>query len=355
MKHTIQVNNKNRPEHIIHLDQHLPITIQPLPRHIAYKIQNTPIITTTTRTLQTETIKENPQITIHNTTPQKLTQTLQELLTNMTPQKEQPITTRGYTLYHDKTPIKTYTNQEYLQLIQKTLTTNPQLTLQQAEYQAQKEYYKYISYDKTNHLYKLTLNKKTTSTHTKLTHAIQEKQTRTNNTEPEEETLCQKQDTQLEPLPPTPWNNTQHHITREHNKYQTTKKTTHNNPDTITYLEKTRTTRTTILNTQKPDRNITHTKNTYTILKKQDKKLNKYYRTHDKTQARYIRDKLEQHQYDKTIIPTYEQQYKKEKKQYQKTYNKKYQTIDYYQTITINIYPNNTIKEKYQQQRIQTS
>jgi len=52
MKHTITVNQENLTEHIIHLDQHLSITIQPLPRHIAYKIQDTPIITTTTKTLQ---------------------------------------------------------------------------------------------------------------------------------------------------------------------------------------------------------------------------------------------------------------------------------------------------------------
>lgn len=32
--------------------------------------------------LQTETIKENPQIIIHHTTPENLTKTLQELLTN---------------------------------------------------------------------------------------------------------------------------------------------------------------------------------------------------------------------------------------------------------------------------------
>lgn len=56
MKHTIHVNNKNLAEHIIHLDQHLPINIKPLPHTIAYKIQDTPIITTTTQTLQKETI-----------------------------------------------------------------------------------------------------------------------------------------------------------------------------------------------------------------------------------------------------------------------------------------------------------
>jgi len=389
MKHTITVNQENLTEHIIHLDQHLPITIQPLPGHVAYKIQDTPIITTTTKTLQKETIntllqkakqittsthliiienkpnenlklqtkiiKENPQITIHHTTPENLTQTLQELLTNMTPQTEQPVTTKGYTLYHDNTPIKTYKNKEYLTIIQTILNTKPQLTLQQAEYEAQKQYYKYISYDKHNHLYKLTLNKKTNSTHTKLTNAIQEKNTQTNTTEQEEETLCQNTDTPLEPLPPTPWNNTQHHIPREHTKYQTKKKTTHNNPDTITHLHKKQTPRTTILNTQKPDRNITQTKNTYTIQKKQDKKLDNYYKTHNQTQARYIRDKLEQHNYNKTIIPTYEQQYKQEKEQYKQTLTKKYQTIDYYLKTTTKLYQNNTIKETYQQQRLQTS
>ncbi|WP_302290262.1 hypothetical protein [Methanosphaera stadtmanae] len=389
MKHTIHVNNKNLAEHIIHLDQHLPINIKPLPHTIAYKIQDTPIITTTTQTLQKETItslrqkskqittpthliiikngydyniklqtgiiQENPQITIHHTTPENMIQTLHEILTQLTPQTEKPVTTNKHTLYHNNTPIKTYQNKEYLQHIQTILNTNPLLTLQEAEYQAQKQYYKHISYDKTNHLYKLTLNQKTTSTHTKLTNPIQEKNTQTNNTEQEEETLCQKQDTPLEPLPPTPWNNRLHHMTKEHTKYQTTKKTTHNNPDTITHLEKQNTDKTTILNTQKPDRNLTQTKNTYTLLKKQDKKLTKYYKTHDKTQARYIRDKLEQHNYNKTIIPTYEQQYKKEKEQYKKTYTKKYQTIDYYQRVTTKLYTNSTTKEAYQQHKIKTS
>ena len=203
MKHTIHVNNKNLAEHIIHLDQHLPINIKPLPHTIAYKIQDTPIITTTTQTLQKETItslrqkskqittpthliiikngydyniklqtgiiQENPQITIHHTTPENMIQTLHEILTQLTPQTEKPVTTNKHTLYHNNTPIKTYQNKEYLQHIQTILNTNPLLTLQEAEYQAQKQYYKHISYDKTNHLYKLTLNQKTTSTHTKLT------------------------------------------------------------------------------------------------------------------------------------------------------------------------------------------
>lgn len=255
MKHTIHVNNKNLAEHIIHLDQHLPINIKPLPHTIAYKIQDTPIITTTTQTLQKETItslrqkskqittpthliiikngydyniklqtgiiQENPQITIHHTTPENMIQTLHEILTQLTPQTEKPVTTNKHTLYHNNTPIKTYQNKEYLQHIQTILNTNPLLTLQEAEYQAQKQYYKHISYDKT--------------------------------------------------------------------------------------------------------------------------------------QARYIRDKLEQHNYNKTIIPTYEQQYKKEKEQYKKTYTKKYQTIDYYQRVTTKLYTNSTTKEAYQQHKIKTS
>jgi len=386
MKHTIQVNRENLTEHVIHLDEHLPITITSLPHTIAYQIHDTPVLTTTTSTLEnetlksirqkskqittptqliiiqdnthntkleTETIKENPQITVHHTTPETMTQTLQKILTQLTPEPEQPVTTRKYTLYQDNTPIKTYRNMEYLSLIQETLNTNPELTLQQAEYRAQKQYYKHISYDKHNHLYKLTLNNKTTSTHPKLSHAVQEKNTQQNQTEHEEETLCQNSDKKLEPLPPTPWTNTQHHIKREHNKYQTTKKTSHNNPDTITHLEKQQTNKNIILNTQKPDRNITRTKNTYTIQKKQNKKLNRYYKTHDKYRARYIRDKLEQHNYNKTIIPEYEKQYPREKQQYKQTYKKKYRTIDYYTQTKTKLYQENTIKEKYQIHKIQ--
>ena len=169
MIHTIQVNKTNKTEHIIHLDQHLPINIKTLPSNVAYQIQDTLIHTTTTRTLQEntiqqirqknkhirhktiliiiqdtkhtpktriETIKENPLITIHHTTPEKLTNTLRQILKTHTPQTKKPVHTKNNTLYHDNKAIKTYKNNEYLQHIQQTLTNNPEQTLQQAEYQA---------------------------------------------------------------------------------------------------------------------------------------------------------------------------------------------------------------------------
>lgn len=387
MKHTLTINNKNKTEHIIHLDQHLPINIKPLPQHITYQIHNTPILTTTTKTLtkqtikqilqkgktitqpthliiiqntkhnntrlQTKTIKENPQLTIHQTTPKNLHNTLQQILKKHTPTTNKPVTTRKNTLYHNNTPIKTYKNKEYLTQIKEILNNNTTLTLQEAEYQAQKKYYQYISYDKTNQNYKITLNKKTHSTHKKLEHAIQERNLQKNNTkEKEEETLCQNNYTPLEPLPPTPWNNNIHNTKKEHNKYKTRQKTRHNNPDTINHLHKNTTDHTTILNIQKPNRNINTTKNTYTITRKRNKTEQQYYKTHDIYQARYIRDKLEQHNYDKTIIPYYEQQYQHDKKIYQESYNKKYQTIDYYQTTTTKLKQTTSTKEKYQRQQI---
>ena len=384
MKHTITINQENTTEHIIHLDQHLPINIKPLPNTIAYQIRNTPILTTTTQTLtnqtiqqirqknktitqpthliiirntnntklQEETIKENPMITIHHTKPNTITKTLNKLLVTLTPPTTKPVTIKNNTLYHNNTPIKTYKNTEYLQLITTILNNKPHLTLQQAEYQAQRQYYQHISYDKTNNYYKLTINNNT-STYTKLIHAIQEKNIQTNKTEPEEETLCQNNNnTTLEPLPPTPWNNQIHNITREHKKYQTRHKTNHNNPDTINIIHQRKTDPTTILNTQKPNRNLILTRYTATIVKKTEQKQQKYYKTNNKTQARYIRDKLEQNHYDKTKIPEYEQQYNYHKKEYPKTYTKKHQTIDYYQNTTTKLYQNNTTKETYQQQKI---
>ena len=385
MIHTIQVNKTNKTEHIIHLDQHLPINIKPLPGNIAYKIQDTPIHTTTTKTLQEntiqqirqknkhirhktiliiiqntkhtpktriETIKENPLITIHHTTPEKLTQTLQQILQTQTPPTNKPIHTKNNTLYHDNKAIKTYKNNEYLQYIQQTLTQKPTQTLQQAEYQAQRQYYKHISYDKTNHNYKLTLNQKTISNHKKLTHALQEKQLQLTRQEQDEETLCHTNNTKTTTLPPTPWNNPLHNMKKDHQKYLTQHQTYHNNPDTTTHIQQHNTPRQTILNTQKPDRNIKKHKNTYQITRTQDKKTNTYHTTKDKNQARYIRDQLEQNQYNKEEIPQYKQQYNYNKKEYQQQYKNKYKIIDYYKNTKTKLTTKTDIKDQYQQQQI---
>ena len=161
-----------------------------------------------------------------------------------------------YILNKSNYTIKIYKNNEYLQYIQQTLTQKPTQTLQQAEYQAQKTYYKHITYDKTNHNYKLTLKQKTISNHKKLTHALQEKQLQLTRQEQDEETLCHTNNTKTTTLPPTPWNNPLHNMKKDHQKYLTQHQTYHNNPDTITHLHQNNTPRQTILNTQKPDRNI---------------------------------------------------------------------------------------------------
>lgn len=388
MIHTIQVNKTNKTEHIIHLDQHLPINIKTLPPNVAYKIQDTPIHTTTTQTLQEntlqqirqknkhirqktiliiiqntkhtpktriQTIKENPLITIHHTTPEKLTQTLQKLLQTQTPTTNKPIHTKNNTLYHDNKAIKIYKNNEYLQYIQQTLTQKPTQTLQQAEYQAQKTYYKHITYDKTNHNYKLTLKQKTISNHKKLTHALQEKQLQLTRQEQDEETLCHTNNTKTTTLPPTPWNNPLHNMKKDHQKYLTQHQTYHNNPDTITHLHQNNTPRQTILNTQKPDRNITQIKNTYHIIKTKNKKTTTYHTTKDKNEARYIRDQLEQNNYKQKDITHYQIRYQYNKKEYQTKYNNKYHIIDYYQQTTPKLTTHPDTKEEYQQQQIQTT
>lgn len=395
MKHTLTINTKNTPEHIIHLDQQkIPLTIKPLPPHTAYSIQNKAILLTTTQTLQhhspqrirqknkkirqktyliiikntktipmtiIETIKEHPLIKTYTTTKEKLTTLLKQIIQENTPPTKQKTKTKhnkkGYTLYHDNTPIKTYKNKEYAEQITKILNTQPTLTLQEAEYKAQRQYYKNISYDKTNKNYKITLKQKTINTHKKLKHAIQERNLQKTNTEQEEETLCHKQTkNNTEPLPPTPWNNTLRQTKKEHNKYQTRKNkktTTHNNPDTIKLIHDKKITPTTILNTIKPDRNIKTKNNTYQITTNKNKKFKIYYNTPDKTEARYIRDKLEENQYDTTQIPTYQQQYTHDKKQYQKTYKQKNKIIDYYQNTKTKLTTQHDRKEQYQQHQIQ--
>jgi len=388
MKHTIKINTKNNTQHIIHLDQHLPITITKLPPNQAYQIQDTPIHTTTTQTLnqqtihqirqknkqitqpthiliiqnttktphtKIQTIQENPMITTHTTKKQNITKTLQKKHNTLTPPPEKPTTTQDNTLYHNNTPIKTYKNKEYLTHIKNILNNNPTLTLQQAEYKAQQKYYQYISYDKKNQTYKLTIPHKHTSTHKKLEHAIQEKNTLNNTQDKEEETLCQNNHTTPEPLPPTPWNNKQHNTPRKHNKYHTQHDTKHNNPDTTQIINTRKTQKTQILNTTKPDRNINKkTKNTYRIQKTKNNKKKTYYTTKNKTQARYIRDKLEQNQYQLTPkqIKKYQQQYQNEKQEYKQQYQEKYKTIDYYQQTTTKLTQQKNKKTQYQQNQI---
>ena len=386
MKHTIIINQKSAIEHVIYLDNYLPLTIKKLPTNMAYKIHNTPIYTTTTRTLnkltiqkirqknknittpvhliiikntpyipriQIQTIKENPQISIHPSTQENLHKTLKKLLRKHTPKTHEKVTIKKHTLYHDNKPIKTYKNNKYLQLIHQNLQKHPNHTLQHAEYHAQQKYYQYITYDKHNKNYKLTINNKTISTHRKLSHAIQEKQIRQKNTEKEEETLCQKNTRIPEQLPPTPWNNTLHYTIKEHNIYRTRHDTRHNNPDTTTYIKQKNTPRQTILNMQKPDRNIRKEYKTYLIIKTTNKKKMIYYKTDDQTKARYIRDKLEQNHYNTKKIPLYEKQYPYNKKIYQKKYQQQYNAIDYYQKTTTKLTQKPDAKERYQKQQIQ--
>ena len=398
MKHTLTINTKNTPEHIIHLDQQkIPLTTKPLPPQIAYQIHNTPILLTTTKTLkkqkinqiqqknkeittpthiiiiqntrrnntrlQTQTIQENPQIKTHTTTHENLPKLLKKIIKENTPPTNKKTSIhknkkqKTYTLKHHKTIIKTYKNKKYTTTIKKILNTQPQLTLQEAEYKAQRQYYKQITYDKTNKNYKIILKNKTISTHKKLKHAIQERNLQIQNTEQEEETLCHKQTTNnTEPLPPTPWNNTLRQTKKEHKKYQTRKNkktTTHNNPDTIKTIHDKKITPTNILNTIKPDRNITKNNDTYIITTNKNKKHKTYYNTPDKTEARYIRDKLEQNQYDTTKIPTYQQQYTHDKRKYKKTYTRKYQIIDYYQNTMTKLTRKNNTKEQYQEHQLQ--
>lgn len=394
MKQTITINQENNTQHIVYLDQkQVPLKIKPLPPTVAYQLENTPILITTTQTLQNtnihtigqknkniltktiliiiqntktlpklqiQTINENPNIQTHITNHKNLHKLLKQLITQNT--NDTPITIKEtpnqtYTLTQQNKKIKTYNNKTYTTLIQTILNTNPQLTLQEAEYQAQKQYYKNISYDKHNHTYKIT-HKNTTSTHKKLTHAIQEQNTITQNTEQEEETLCQNNYTTLEPLPPTPWNNTIHKLLHKTtNKYMTTKHkndktTTHHNPDTATLIQQTKPTKkqlTKIRNTQKPNRNIKEKNKQYYIIKIINKKQTTYYQTHDKNKARYIRDKLEQHQYKTTNkIKTYEKKYQKEKQQYQKQYTEQNEIIDYYQQTQTKLTQQHQIKEQYQ-------
>ena len=387
MKHTITINQENNPSHIIHLDQKkIPLTIRKLAKTVAYQIQDTPIVTTTTETLKNltiteirqknktitkpthiiilentkerqhlkiETIKENPLITVHETSPPRLHETIKEIHNMLTPPTETPVTLKNNILYHENRKIKTYDNTEYAQTITKKLNHNPELTLQEAEYQAQKEYYKHISFDKINQTYKLTINRKTINRYRKLTHALQEKRIRTDNTDYEEETLCQNQENNTQPLPPKPWNNTIHQLYKNHNKYTTTKHENtakYNNPDVATVIKQRKINHTWIRNIQKPLRNITQNKNTYHITKQKDKKQKTYYKTKEKLLAMYIRDRLEENNYQLTAaeIIEHEKQYTLKKEEYERQIMEQYRVIDYYQEQKTKLVHKNSFKEVYQ-------
>ncbi len=387
MKNTITINPDNNTAHIILLDrENVPITIKKLPKTVAYKIQNVPILTTTSETLKkltineirqknktitkpthviiienskerqhlkTETIKENPQITVHATTPGKLPETLLKIHEKLTPKNDIQIKLNETGLYQKNRKIKTYPNTEYAETIMEKLRDNPELTLQEAEYRAQKEYYKHISFDKTNQTYKLTINSKTINRYQKLTHALQEKEIRTKNTDCEEETLCQNQENNTDPLPPTPWNNPIHQLYKSHDKYTTTKHENtpkYNNPDVAIMVKMRKTEETKIRNIQKPHRNLTQKKKTYHITKQKNKQQKTYYKTGEKMLAMYIRDKLEENNYQlkKDEITPYENLYIKEKENYKKDYLEQYKTIDYYNLQTTKLKKKRTYKEQYQ-------
>ena len=391
MKHTITINQENNPSHIIHLDQKkIPITIKKLPKTIAYQIQNIPILTTTTKTLQKltitqirqknktitrpthviiientktkehlkiETIKENPQIIIHTSSPEGLHETLKEIQKSLTAEEETQIKLKNTILYQKCKKIQEYQNSEYAQTITEKLNNNPELTLQEAEYQAQKEYYKHINFDKTNQTYKLTLNKKTINRYQKLTHALQEKKIRTNNKDTEEETLCQNPEDNRDPLPPKPWNNTIHQLYKNHNKYATTKYENtpkYNNPDVATLTKQRKINPTMIRNIQKPLRNINGKNNLYKITKQKEKKHKTYYKTNKKTLAMYIRDKMEENSYRLTPneIRDCEKQYLREKEEYKRQHYEQYKIIDYYRIQTVKLKQKVTYKERYQMEQI---
>ena len=303
--------------------------------------------------LKIETIKENPQITLHTSTPEELHETLKKIQRTLTPEQETQIKLKDAILYQKDRKIKEYRNSGYAQIILQKINNNPELTLQEAEYQAQKEYYKHISFDKINQTYKLTINRKTINRYRKLTHALHEKHIRTNNTDTEEETLCQSIENNTQPLPPRPWNNPLHQLYKNHNKYTTTKHENtakYNNPDVATVIKQRKINHTWIRNIQKPLRNITQNKNTYHITKQKDKKQKTYYKTKEKLLAMYIRDRLEENNYQLTAaeIIEHEKQYTLKKEEYERQIMEQYRVIDYYQEQKTKLVHKNSFKEVYQ-------
>ena len=388
MKYTIQVNNKNNIGHMIYLDEHIPLKINKLPENVAYKVADMSILATTTQTLknthldelrqknkqiikptemiivkntaytptiQIKTIKENPMINVHTCRQNTIIKTLKRLLKKHSPSDKAIITRKRYSLYCDDKKIYTYPNIEYLEMIKETLKKNTTMTLQEAQYRVQQEYYKYISIDKINQCFRMILNKKSLANSKKLSNVIDERtlMTTTNQQEQDKSLSYYLHLNPEEKLPPTPWDNPLYNLKKNHKKYPSKYNTRHNNPDTVIQINKKKIQPQRIRNMARLDRNILDMGGYYKIRKKHNNKTQVIYRTKNKNKARYMRDKLEKHKYSKKNIQKYQRRYFKEKKAYTEKINERYKVLDYYTHTKNKLTRKEDIKEQYQQQQIQ--
>ena len=219
-----------------------------------------------------------------------------------------------------------YENMKYAQLIQEILPYyDKNVNIEQVEEYARKKYYQYINQDKKGR-WRLTIKKRTICRERKLEHILQERDIHLETEESDEEALCNTDTYHYdEPHPPLPKkenftrstsNNKQtyriqkntknltirigpydnEHITRHIHEILTM---TNWNKKTVDYIK-------TITRTiQQSNRNIRKYKDKYIIIHKNER----YYTTIDKYMAKYVRDVLEKHDWDKNVIVNAEKEY----------------------------------------------
>lgn len=235
-----------------------------------------------------------------------------------------------YTIYDTKTKKRygSYDNKQYATLITQILPYHDKKPdIVQAQLQAQKEYYKYIKYEKKTKKYKIIINRKTVSRQNTLQYALQERDLILQRKDNEEETLCHlKTYPYNEPHPPKPTthDNTTTKTTKNNKRYVIQKNTkdikikigiyhdkeitrhiqeiltTNNwNPQIVQHIKtKTR-------EIQQEKRNIKTKKHRYKIIHKN----HTYYTTTDFHKAKYIRNQLEKHNWNSNIIKKEENYY----------------------------------------------
>lgn len=237
-----------------------------------------------------------------------------------------------YYIYNCKKTSKRYGpyfNYKYTRIIRKILPyheKNPDI--KQAEFQAQKEFYKYIHYEKEYKTYKVIINMKTVARHKNLVNALQERDIYLLADDYDEETMCNIIPPNYdEPLPPTPWktiteyiynktiNDKTIYIIQKQSKNRKVRIKPVYNKQLALHLQKKlkeknwneEYVKKTQQKLKKPNRNIKKLNNTYYIYHKN----RKYYSSKNLYKVRFIRDHLEENNWDEKEIKKYLKKYNK--------------------------------------------
>ena len=232
----------------------------------------------------------------------------------------------------------TYNNKKYAELLVKILPYyEDNINLKLVQDYASKEFYKYISLEKTGR-YRIRVNNINTSRCRTIRDALEERDLLLrckDLTEDDDidELLCNMDtgsNNEYEgKLPIPPWKKEQTNINMKNRGYYLVKvkdkkiiigsfKTEFVSRRVLEYLnnhmwdeKSVEKIKNTMLNLYKPDRNIIKYNGNYEIVHISNKKRQVYYKTNDLIKARYIRNKLEEKSWNKSIIKQYEKIYEK--------------------------------------------